>query len=226
MDRRFAAAVLACGALVGCGLVSSDVFDFTLAFPKQEFAVNTASWGLPTTGKVPTVPCTMTSQCQSLARNATPNPMVCGSGGTCEAHVDITATVPYDLKSSNEFSQVNDKPLVTVRIDKIEYEVKEDTLTFATPPVGLYIAPANITDPAQAMQFGTIPAIAMGTKPGIYEVMISATGKQVIADTVKNYKVPFNILVKTASPMVFKAGDDVPQGALHVVVEVSAVASP
>ena len=230
MERRLAAAVFACGAAIavagGCGLISSNVFDFNLAFPKQEFAVNTASWGLPATGNVPTAPCTMTSQCQVLTRNVTPNPMVCGGSGSCEAHVDITATVPYNLSTSNEFAQVASKPLVTVRIDKIQYEVVEDTLTFATTPVNLYIATANVTDPASAMQFASIPALAVGTKPGVYDVKLTAMGEQIIMDTVKNYKVPFNILVKTAEPIVFKGGDPVPQGSLHVIVEVTAVASP
>lgn len=217
---------LASGMLMGCGLIDSDVLEFDLALPPQMFQYDTSRAGLPTSGTLPTVPCTSDAMCQVVARNATPNPMACGTTGSCEARIDIQSTVPYDLKNQSDFAALNDRPIVDVTVSKIEYELVEDTLTFATPPIGLYVAAQGVTEPGLGMKFGVIEAVAVGTKPGRYAVKIDAAGKKVLADTFKNWKTPFNLLVKTETPAVFKAGDEVPRGKISVIVHVTATASP
>jgi len=226
--RWLAAGALACMTLgqAGCGLISDDVLGFDVALPPQQFGFDTAKAGLPMSGTLPTVPCTQTSMCAQVARNANPNPMACGTQGSCEARIDITATVPYDLKSQQDFAAIEDRPVVSVSLNKIEYELVEDSLTFATPAIGLYLAAQGVTDPGLAMKFGTIDPIPPGTRPGIYMVRVDEAGKNVLRQQFKNWKTPFNILVKTETPAVFKAGDEVPRGKISVIVKVIGTISP
>jgi hypothetical protein len=227
--RYLAFAALA--VLGGCGLISSDVTNFDLTLPDKTFTVDTSQW--------------MVTQQQADAATSVScagNPGICATGaqqactkvtctGTCDASnfceldVQVALYQMVDLLNEKpELKTINDQPLVGVHIDKIEYQVTENTLNVATPELGLYVAPSTVMAIGpDAVQIGTVPSIPAGQTPPLMAVDLGADGQAALAKYMGDYKNPFNIIVGSTVPI--SHGATVPMGRLTAKVKVTAHAS-
>jgi hypothetical protein len=231
--RRIAwsACVSAAFALSGCGLISSDVTNFDLTLPAKSFTVDTTSWGLTNVGTFTSTDCSANQGvCAAAAQQACNQGQCfgsCDSGTqTCDLKVLVSLWQAVDLVAEKpELATINNQPLVGVSIDKLEYQVTENSLNVATPPMSMYIAPATVMAPGdpQAQLIATIPPIPAGAIQPLMPVTLTADGKAQLAKFMGDYKTPFNIIV--GAQIDVKMGDVVPMGRLGAKVLVTAHAS-
>lgn len=150
------AGLLILGAL-GCGLISSDITKVTFDLPTKHY-VFAAPAGLPAT-KVPCGAGTPLATCPAVgAYTATCDDNV------CTAHVPVQTSQTVNLKSEvPQLSSVNTQTLADITLERMSYTVVNST-TVAIPTIDLYLAPQNVTDPADhsAKKFGTVPGVAAG----------------------------------------------------------------
>ena len=231
--RRFAwsACVTAALALSGCGLISSDVTNFDLTLPDKTFTVDTASWGLGNVDAFTSTSCSANAGvCAAAAQQACNQGQCFGSCDsatqTCDLKVLVSLWQPVDLVAEKpELQTINNQPLVGVTIDKLEYQVIENSMNVATPPMTMYIAPATVMAPGdpQAHAIATIPAVPAGTTQALMAIELTADGKTQLAKFMGDYATPFNIIV--GAELDVKQGDTVPAGRLAAKVVVTAHAS-
>lgn len=228
---RLCTAVLAVGlgGLGGCGLISSDVTNFTLKTQDKTFTVDTARWNV-----------NQTAADTYLNQSCASAPMECaqwvqaacsmncsGSCDTatqkCDLGLDISIYQPVDINADNpELSKTAKEPVIKVTIDSVTYEVTDNSLDAATPEMTIYVAPMSVmspTDPS-ALAVGTIPPVPAMTKLGPTDMMFTADGKANLVNIMGNYMTPFNVIV--GATVVVKAGDPVPTGKLTAAVHISA----
>jgi hypothetical protein len=197
--------------------------------PDKTVTVDTADWQLSSDDSVPSLDCSSMPEACSAAVSEFCGADACfgscGEGDTCEATVLISLWNRFDLKNNPEISMINDKPLVDVRIERIWYQVSENTFNVASPPLQVYVAPQMVMSPGspQAERIGTIPPVDAGVE-AVRDLELTADGEASMAKFMRDYKTPFNIIV--GGEVDLQAGDSMPQGRLAAVVHVSAVASP
>ena len=131
----------------------------------------------------------------------------------------------FDLASEKpELQEIEGKPLVSIRISRVAYEITENTLNVNTPRLTIYVGPQSAMDGAdpQARAIGNIPPALAGTTVAEAEVEMTADGEDILADFMKDYSTPFNIIV--GGDVSLAAGDPVPTGRLVAVVKAEATA--
>jgi hypothetical protein len=218
------ALALASPGLGSCGLIDSDVTDFNLKLPEKNFNVDTADWMLSVTGTMPSIDCSATD-CSGAADTFCAQDRCtadCDANAECQAHVAIAVFQPFDLANeSPELAEISSKPIARVTVEAIAFSIKENTLTVASPPLELYLAPQGVSDPtsAEAQHIGTLAPVEPATT-GDAEVVLTDSGKDTMAAFMKDYETPFTVIV--AGEMTLQAGDPVPQGKLSGVVTVTA----
>jgi len=229
---RYVCVMALTGAGAGCGLVDSDIADFSLRLPEKEVTIDTAQWMLPDESRMPDVPCAgMMTICDTTVSE------ICAAGDeTCESRCDgqscdLTVTVAlwneFDLSSEvPELMDIDEQPLATVGVDRIYYSVNENTLNVDSPRLRVYVAPQGVMTPdnSRAQELGAIEPIPPGTTIGEADVLLSDEGRDLLRDYIKAYATPFNIIV--ATEIGLEAGDPVPTGRLVAVIKVDAHASP
>jgi hypothetical protein len=84
-------------------------------------------------------------------------------------------------------------------------------MNVTTPPVDLYVAPANVTSASGggAQKIATIPMQTPGFN-GKIVVNLDGAGQQAFSSFARNVQTPFNIIMST--DILVKAGDPVPMG--------------
>ncbi len=124
-----------------------------------------------------------------------------------------------------ELQQIEGQPLVEVRIERVSYNVRENNLDVASPPLTVYAAPEGIMSPddSEAQVIGTIPSIPASTTVDDADVELSDEGKDRLAGFMKDYDTPFNLIV--GSQLNIAAGDRLPHGRMVTVIKATAVAS-
>jgi hypothetical protein len=215
--------------LSACGLVSSDVTNFDLTLPDKKFSVDTSGWQVDQqaastyldtscTNPAPNV-CT-TAAAAACTANCSG---VCGTNNKCDLQLDVALHQGVDLVMEKpELKTINSEPVIKVTIDSVQYEVTDNTLNVATPPMGVFVAPMSITDPNDPMsqQIGTIDAIPAGSTFPPRDMAYTAAGKQALADTMGTYRTPFNVIV--GATLTVKAGEALPSGKLDAIVHITA----
>ena len=226
----FVAPGLLAGLLAGCGLVSSDVTNFDLTLPDKTFTVDTSSWQVDDQAAMTFLQTSCASApavCSSAAEMACA--MNCSgecnaNTQTCDLTLEVALHQPVNLVEERpELKSINDEPVIKVTIDSVTYEVTQNSLNVATPPMQLYVAPISVMDPndPQAKEIGTIEAAAPGfVTDGPQDIAFTATGKAELIDMMSTYQTPFNVLV--GSTLVVTAGQPVPTGKLAAVVHIKA----
>ena len=226
--------LLLCGcfaaALSACGLIDTDIADFDLSLPEKEIVVDTGQWELTGEESMPSVDCSDNAAVCSLGVEE-----LCGAEGicfgscsaeqTCDVKILVNLWHNFDLaKEKPELEEIEGQPLVSVEIKKIAYRVDENTLNMDTPALTVYAAPAGVMAPGdpQAQAIGTLPPIPAGMVSGEQDVILTPDGRAILADFMRQYSVPFNLIVGTDIDV--RAGDLVPTGSLTTVVVVTAVA--
>ena len=139
---------------VSCGLLNSDITKVTFNLPTKHYVL-TAPVGLPPTkvtcgagGEVATCP-------------ALPNVSISCDDSLCTAHLPVTVSQMMNLKMEvPALSSVNSQTLADITLESMSYSVA-NTTSIPMPALSLYLAPAGVTDPANAaaQKFGTVPAI-------------------------------------------------------------------
>lgn len=216
-------------AVVGasCGLVSSDVADFTLDLPDKNFSIDASSWQVDdmearallgmSCASAPTV-------CNSAAQAACE--MNCS--GTCsmqtqkcELELDVALYQPINLLIEQpELKSINDQPVIKVTIDSVTYDVPTNTLNVATPELGVYVAPITIMDPTDpnAVKIGTIPPLEPGVTVEKQAIAFTPDGKAKLIAMMSTFKTPFNVIV--GSTLVVGEGQPFPTGKLDSVIHI------
>jgi hypothetical protein len=211
----------------GCGLIDSDITDFPLHLPEREVTVDTADWQLADEPTMPAVDCTgaMAGVCDSAvdelcaAEGCEGN---CG-GESCEIALAISLWNTFDLATeSPELEQFEDQPVVSVTIERVWFEVTENSLDVASPELEVAIAPQSIMTLADGEVVGTIPSVPAGQLIADGEVTLTADGAQVLSTYMKSYSTPFNVIVGTNLSLA--AGDPLPTGRMVALVHVDASA--
>jgi hypothetical protein len=225
---RLCTALLAVG-LGGCGLISSDVTNFTLKTQDKTFTVDTTRWNVNQTAADAylTQSCASApAECAQWVQGACT--MNCsGSCDTttqmCDLDLDISIYQPIDINADNpELSKTAKEPVIKVAIDSVTYSVTDNSLDVATPEMTIYVAPMSVmspTDPS-ALAVGTIPAVPAMTTVGATDMVFTADGKQNLVTIMGNYMTPFNVIV--GSTVVIKSGQPVPSGKLTANVHIAA----
>ena len=197
------------------------------------FSLNTAMWGnLPAGGSTPAVPCgdgqAVTDCCNPPQPLPTPDctttPLVCAPDSTGANANICTAEIPESLANeinlSNAVPGLSSFPTGNITIASVKYTISDNTLNVDLPPVTVYLAPDMVTDPknAQAMVFGTIPAIPAGTDPS-GEVQKDPSADHTFEMYAGNLSTPFELIAATT--VVIPSGTPIPSGQVTVTVTVT-----
>lgn len=214
----------------GCGLIDPDIASVDLSLPEKELVVDADRWQLASVETLPAVDCSSDSSVCTTGISdlcAAPDACsgTCGSEATCEVSISVSLWHGFDLAAEKpELQEIEGQPLVSIDVKRIAYKVTENTLNVATVPINVYAAPGSVmsaSDPTAEL-IGTIPSVAPETLVEDDEVELTPDGRKILARFMKNYSVPFNILLGT--DLTLKAGDIIPTGRMTAVVMASATA--
>jgi hypothetical protein len=226
MRSLLAAALLT----AGCNLVGTNTFTIPYAFDPQEYMKSFGS----ATGMFPTVDCA-SGDC-SMAQAALPAGSMltasCDSATRqCKATSELRLSYPINLSMQSTFPQSAVQVGVDfVDIAKIKYWVGSNSLTVATPPIDLYVAPASAKTEAEGTHLGSLASLpaksatckdtadsddaAMGAM--VCDLPLDQAGKDALANFAKDYKNEFQIIAHAT--VSAKGGDAVPAGAIDFFV--------
>lgn len=230
---------VAVGALVafggsGCGLISSDA-SVALDLPAQTFTVDSSGWQVGSAADV-----FLSTTCDP----STPSPNVCSSAvaqacatncsgscdataHTCDLALDVAAYQTIDLLSDQPTLQsLADHTGVTVSIDSVYYQIVDNSLNIATPPLTLYVGPMAATHPsdAGAVAIATIDPVPAGVVVASTQLQFLANGQAALEAAIGDLQDPFNVIV--GGTITLEAGDASPTGKLDASVQINAHATP
>jgi len=212
-------ALLAAG--YGCGLLDS-LTTFTIDTDWQRFTLDTAAIGLtvPAGSTIPAVPCTAASACTAASSAIKCSgtgyacSLTCGGNGNCAINATLEVGVPVDLsqkiKNSTQATALN-----KVSVQQLVMKTIENTLTFKTPTLELFVGPntATTTTASGVVSFATIPPIEKGAMPE-QQITVTEAGKAALTGFVKSYQTPFKLFVKAS--FSFASGDPIPAGKITI----------
>jgi hypothetical protein len=206
-------------AAFGCGLLDTG---FTFTTDPQSFTLDTAQLGLtvPAGSKIPGIPCTASpDNCATAAAAAQ---VACSGGsygcaigcksGNCAISATAEFATPVDvsgkIKNNTQASVVSKASL-----QRLALVIKENTLTFATPTIDVFVGPSSATKTTDAgvVKLGTIPAIP-SKQTATQDIPTTTEGNDALSQFIKNYQQPFKMLAKAS--LTFASGDAIPQGRL------------
>jgi len=223
-------AVAALATLGGCGLIDSDITQFDLSLPEKEFTVDSNQWEIQGEGQsVPEFTCTPSPDpCPALATQlctGTDCFAQCGDNGACEVFVVVNLFDTVDLAAeAPELSSIDGQPLLEVTLQRVFFDVLENTLTIDTPEMGVYVAPESVTRTQlpQALLIGTIPPVPAGMTISNQEMTLAPDGNENLQMFMSDFQEPFNIIVGTTIEV--EGGEEVPAGRLRASVGADASA--
>ena len=134
----------------GCGLIDPNITDFRFQTDDKEFTIDTADWGLSGDQQLPAIPCDQTNdlcmqlsaaQCNSGA--AAECAATCVADSTCRVTIAVALSNEIKLADESEFSVVDEQPLASVSVERVEYRVLENTLNIDSPELNIHIGPAG-----------------------------------------------------------------------------------
>ncbi|HKA86186.1 MAG TPA: hypothetical protein VKE22_00920 [Haliangiales bacterium] len=207
---------------VGCGLISSDVTNISLALPPQDFRIDSSDWRMPP-GATPIIPCAGDCSALSAAVCTQQNCSVaCGSDSVCYAKVTISLKNDFDLaRDAPSYHQVSTLPAVSVTVQSVTFDISENTLNLATPSLSVYFGPTSITGPNDpgAELVGTIPAVPAG-QTGHFPVAFSSNGPDIVKKYMDDFHTPFRAII--FGVVIVHGGQASPTG--RMVGQVNAIA--
>lgn len=215
-------------ASAGCGLISSDVADFDLTLPDKSFSIDTSGWQIDEmrAEELLDMSCAgVPSLCDTAAQAACEMSCSgsCNASDRCELQLDVSLYKSINLVDEKpELKSINDRPVIKVTIDSVNYEVVANTLNVATPELKVLVAPTSVMDPKSpdAIEIGTIPPVEAGATVPSTAIAFNATGKAKLIEMMSSYKTPFNVIV--GSTLTVTAGQMVPEGKLDAVIRIRA----
>lgn len=228
MLAKLALVAAAVVPLSACGLIDPDVTHFDLGLPDKQFTIDAGNWGLSNPEALMSAQCTTSPDpCPGLAAQACRAGQcvaACNAGtNTCDLTLFVSLYQGVDLLDEKpELQSIDDEPLIEVEIDNINYEVITNSLTVATPEMGVWAAPSNVMVPGDpgSKRVGSVPSVPAGATLPETAMTFDANGKANLAEFMGSYMTPFNIVV--GSGITLRQGDMVPQGAMTVQVSIAA----
>jgi hypothetical protein len=227
MRSLLAAAILT----AGCNLVGTNTLTVPYAFDPQEYMKSLGS----TMGTFPSVMCASAADCTAAQAVLPSNPPLTASCDTtakqCKATTELRLSYPVNLSMQTNFPQsAISLGIDFVDISKIKYWVVSNSLTVATPPIDLYVAPASAKDESGGTLLGSLASLpaksgmckdtadtddmAMGLM--VCDLPLDQAGKDALAGFAKDYKNEFQIIAHAT--ISAKGGDAIPAGAIDFVV--------
>lgn len=214
----------------GCNLVGTNTLSIDYSFDPQEYRKSLGD----TMGTLPDVACTAANDpCTSFAAML-PMGVTAGCDTTakqCRASADVLLNYPIDLSMQTTFPQSAVQVGINfVDIKKVEYWVVSNTLTVATPPIDLYVAPASAKDPSMGTHLGSLASLA--AKSGtckdtpdtdsasgglmVCDLPLDQAGTDALANFAKDYKNEFQIIAHAV--VTAEGGEPIPAGTIDFVV--------
>jgi hypothetical protein len=223
--------LLACG----CGLVNSNAADVALDLPPKPFSIDTSGWQVTQMAANAYLatscdPGASTDVCAVAATSACP--MNCSgscdsSAHTCDLALEIAAHQMVNLLTdAPSLEAIADHSGVTITVDSVQYQVTDNSLNIATPPITVYVAPMSSTAPTDpgVTAIATIEPVAAQAVVASANLAFVAGGEAALSAAMNDFKDPFNVIVGAA--ITLKPGDPLPTGKLDATVQINAHASP
>jgi len=214
--RVLAAGVTLLAAAFGCGLFDTG---FTFSTDPQSFTIDSAALGLtvPSGTTIPAVPCTTaTDVCaqatsQLSCTGQTYGCKIACKGTSCGVSATAEFAVPVDVSGKIK-NNTQASVLSKVTLQRVALKVSENSLTFKTPTIDVFVGPGTATKSTDAgvVKLGTIPAIDPRTTSSIESIETTQEGRDKLSELIRNYTVPFKMLAKAS--LGFAGGDPIPNG--------------
>src|SRR6185436_10617690 len=209
--------------LGGCGLMDAldklKSINFTLPAQKFSVSTNNANWRSPPPGGIPPLPCgpgQPVADCCASPVDCTRTPLSC-EAERCALKFRYEQVQEVNLaRDAPALKSVNGMVISQVLLKQIDLDV-DNMMNVTTPPIDLYVAPANVTSTSMtgAQKLATIPMQAPGFK-GHVVVPLDASAQQAFSNFARATQTPFNLITSTG--WVVKSGDPVPMGSIDFVV--------
>ncbi len=221
--------------LGGCGLVSSSAADVSLDLPPKPFSIDTSGWQVTqdaATAYLATTctPSTTTDVCAAAATAACPMNCTgsCDAGAhTCDLALQVAAHQMVDLLTEEpSLESLANHSGVTVTVDSVQYQVTDNTLNIATPPITVYVAPMSATLPTDSgvTAIATIDPVAAKAVVATENLAFLDGGQAALTAAMSDFKDPFNVIV--GATITLAPGESLPTGKLDATVQINAHASP
>lgn len=196
-------ALISACSLFGCGLIDSNITEFNLSLPDQEFTIDTSQWNLMGDATFPGIPCQTTNDaCPDLTAAVCDGPEctgICdGATNTCKVMVQVGLSQTINLvEEKPELQTIENQPFLNVTIDAVEYQIVENTLNFDSPGISLYVAPQNVMTPESndARLVGTIEPIPAMRQLDWTPMNMNNAGENNLRDMMGDYRSIFNVIV-------------------------------
>jgi hypothetical protein len=228
LSRLITATAMVSG-LAGCGLIDPNITKVTFDLPTQSYSVDSSTLNLPA-GNTQAVPCgtgqIITDCCNPPAGLGLPMPDCSMTMLACEANTAgmdvctavVTVSQSQTLNLGQQVPQLQGAVgLGNLTINQISYTVLDNTLNIDLPPVTLFLAPNNVTDPNDptAKKFGTVPSIAAMSTP-MGTVMLESDAAATFSSFTKSLSTPFNLIATTTVHV--PSGSPTPSGKIDMTV--------
>src|SRR5205823_1829182 len=149
----------------------------------------------------------------------------------CRATAELRLPYPINLSMQSNFPQSAVQIGINfVDIATVKYWVAANSLTVATPPIDLYVAPATAKTEAEGTHLGSVASLA--AKSGackdpadtddaaqglmVCDLPLDQAGKDALANFVKDYKNEFQIIAHAT--VTAKGGDPLPAGSIDFFI--------
>jgi hypothetical protein len=215
--------------LAGC-VIDSKIDEVDLDLPERRVIVDTADWELTDEGTLPSVACTAKPDlCADHIEMWCGAEEICDAEcrqETCEVNVLVALWNTIDLTVEQAtLAQLEGRPLQSVTIDEVVFTVSENTLNVDSPALTVSVAPTGVMSVGAggAQAVGIIPSLTPGSTIEDESVELTASGRMVLANRMRDYQTPFNLVV--GATVLLRAGDPVPSGRLVANLRVSAHAN-
>jgi hypothetical protein len=216
-------------AVAACGILQNNTITIPYNLDPQEFMHDFSGDFKGQTGNLPVVDCSKDPNVCSSIPNFTPPAgatMSCdATTKQCAVGYDLRLPVPVDLSKQKLPSQVTSSSLIDdVQVKMVNDWTQANTLTFATPPIDLYVGGQTLmkeTDPG-ATKLGTLPSIkpmdrTSCTQTSPCAVPLTGDGQRVLGTLAKNIKTPFTVLL--VAHFTVAGGQPIPGGALDLFLQ-------
>ncbi|TNF36772.1 MAG: hypothetical protein EP329_04800 [Deltaproteobacteria bacterium] len=127
--------------------------------------------------------------------------------------------IRIDLVSSSPQLESNRDKVQSITLGGLTVTPSNNSLTAATPPIDLYVAPAGATSPSQGLRIATLPSVPAGST-AVVSASIDAAAQQ----SAQPWLTSLDFVFIPVATLSVQQGQTVPGGAadLHVTVGVEA----
>jgi len=221
----------------GCGLINSDLAKVSFDLPPKTYTFDTAQadWNGPMTGAfamVPAIACTTDADCCPLAISAAGidcTMLTCDAASASCAFAVVVQSPPQMINLKTEAnlpSSLANQSVLDITVNKLSYDVSQNSLTVDLPPVDLFLGPqgtTKTTDPG-GVKFATVPSIPRSTVVTDGNIPIEAAANTVFENIGMHLGTPFVFLAQTR--VVIPGGTPAPAGALTLTIKGQLSAKP